>query len=235
MEHEFLLNIPELNCYVEIFRNAIPKELCDKVLAIVEDDCAHRYPIRVWNNAVEQPRCNCLYADDNITQMDYSKSAIPAQPWKPEIEELRYLVSSDTFHPNSCLVNGYINIDDVVGAHRDKDLFDGNNFVCTVSLGGTRLFRYNRYKGTIPPNKKIPDDVVLPDRVDTYLNEGDVVYMHGNANFYFEHEVLKYRKTIDKYHFKPRYSCTFRVIENGKNPIFYTVDEMKEYYNKKKS
>lgn len=234
MHHEFLINIPELNCYVEVFRNAISDDICEKVLAVVEEDCNHRFPNRVWNKTVLQARCNCLYADEDITQMDYSNSAIPAMPWRPEIEELRHLISSDTFHPNSCLCNAYVNVDDVVPLHRDKDLFDGNNFVCTVSLGGTRVFRYERYKGVIPADKKIPDGLVLPDRVDTLLNQGDVVYMHGNANFYFEHEVRKFRKTLDKFPFKPRYSCTFRVIENGTKPIFYTIEEMQEYYEQKR-
>lgn len=231
MNHEFLVHIPEINCFVEIFRNAISKDKCDEIYKVVKTDCIRRYPIKVFNNISEQPRCNCLYADDDISRMDYSNSAIPRQPWNDVISELKYLVSSDTFHPNSCLVNGYIEIKDNVGAHRDKDLFDGNNFVCTVSIGGTRLFRFVPYDGKISDKMKIPDGIVLPKKIETYLNEGDVVYMYGNTNYYFKHEIPTYRKTIDKYEFKPRYSCTFRVIEDGFNPIFDTVDEMKDHYH----
>jgi alkylated DNA repair dioxygenase AlkB len=163
--------------------------------------------------------------------MDYSNSAIPAQPWHPKMDELKYLISSDTFHPNSALINCYERVTDHVSPHRDKDLFDGNNFVCTVSLGGTRLFRFTPYTGVISAKMKLPEGLELPKKIETYLNEGDVVYMYGNSNYYFQHEIAKYRKTIDKYVFKPRYSCTFRVIEDGSNPIFDTVDEMKEHYS----
>lgn len=232
MEHEFLVHIPEINCFVEVFRNAIPKAKCEKILECVTEDCSHRYPIKVFDKIVEQPRCNCLYADDDISRMDYSNSSIPKQPWNDVMEDLRYLVSSETFHPNSCLVNGYIGLTDCVGLHRDKDLFDGNNFVCTVSIGGTRLFRFVPYTGKISDKMRIPEGVELPKKIETYLNEGDVVYMYGNTNYYFQHEIAKYRKTIDKYVFKPRYSCTFRVIEDGINPVFDTVEEMKAHHGR---
>ena len=164
--------------------------------------------------------------------MDYSNSAIPSLGWREELEELRYLVSSDSFRPNSCLVNGYIDIEDRVGLHRDKDLFDGSNFVCTVSLGGTRRFIFRRWKGKIPESKKVPEGVEIPEIVETELNEGDVVYMYGNTNFYFEHEIAKYRKTKDSFEYAPRYSCTFRVIESGTKPIFERIEDMKKHYGK---
>lgn len=226
IKEEFLICIPELDCYVRVFRNAIPDDVCKKVLLAVQEDCIKRYPIKVFDNIVLQPRCNCLYSD--VAQMDYSNSAIPSLGWRDELIELKDLVSSDTFHPNSCLVNGYINVDDRVGLHRDKDLFDGSNFVCTVSLGGTRRFIFRRWKGKIPPSKLIPDDVHIPEFVETELNEGDVVYMYGNTNFYFEHEIAKYRRTKDSFEYAPRYSCTFRVIECGTKPICETVEEMKQ-------
>jgi hypothetical protein len=47
--------------------------------------------------------------------MNYSNSAIPKQPWNDVMEELRYLISSDTFHHNSCLVKGYQTLNDYVG------------------------------------------------------------------------------------------------------------------------
>lgn len=209
---EYLINIPEKECYVLIYRNAISTDLCERLLNVLKVDCIHRYPNKVFGRITEQPRCNCLYADDDITQMDYSNSAVPSMKWNSEMLELKRLISSDNFNPNSCLVNGYITNIDMVGAHKDKNLLDGNNTVCTVSLGGTRLFRFKQCD--------------TKDVIETYLNQGDVVYMYGKTNEYFTHEIPKYRKTIDKYEFKPRYSCTFRTIKQGVKPICYTIEDM---------
>lgn len=204
MEKEILFEYPEINSFCEIWRRVIPSEDCKTIYDILERDCTMRYPITVYGRETVQPRTNCVYADEHISEMNYSTATIPAIPWDPKIRELRDLVSTSEFVPDSCLVNGYILEKDTVGLHRDKYLKDGNNVVCTVSFGGSRRFIFKPYK-------KIQCPIELPT-FETILNEGDVVYFYGDTNVYFEHEIPKYRKTKDNFEFAPRYSATFRQI-----------------------
>lgn len=212
MSNEFLINIPEINCFVEVFRSAIPKNLCHQMLSTLEEDCIKKYPIQIYGKTNLQARTNCLYANEEISKMEYSNTEIPSIPWKESIEHLRYLISNEEFIPNSCLVNGYIGENDYVGPHRDKGLHDGNNMVCTVSFGGTRRFLYEPYDGTLPHDKTKKIGLTS---IETYLHEGDVVYMYGDTNIYFKHSIPKYRKRLDPYVFSPRYSCTFRLIKDS--------------------
>lgn len=227
---EMFLRYPEVDVYVFVYRNVIPKSLCKKLREELEVNCDHRYPNRVFNNIGMQARTNCVYADSDITQMDYSSTSIPSMPWSENMAELKYLISSETFNPNSCLVNGYLEPTDYVPLHRDKDLFDGNNTVCTVSIGGSRCFRYKKYKKDLPHQYQLKDDSFMSEEHETIVNEGDVCYMFGNANIYYEHEIRKYRKTKDPFPFDARFSCTFRYIKNGHKPILRTKEDMVEYY-----
>jgi alkylated DNA repair dioxygenase AlkB len=223
---DFLMNIPEANVFVEVFRNAIPEELRDRLRVLGETECTVRYPNYFMNRYYYQPRMNVCYGDDGMTQMDYSRTAIPIRPWTPETRELRDLLKSDVFNPNSCLVNGYVEKTHSVAKHRDKDLMDELECVATISIGGSRRFVFSRYKGVIPRNK-IPT-VELPERVETYLHDGDVLFMYGLTNLYYEHEVPVLRK-CDGIPFAPRYSYTLREIRNGTKPVFLTTEELEAH------
>ena len=202
---ESLINFPEINSYVVIYRNIVPPQECEILFKILERDCTIRYPITVYGRETIQPRTNCVYSDDGINEMKYSTATIKTIPWNNTVKSLRDSVSHDEFHPDSALINGYLNREDKVGFHRDKFLKDSNNTVCTVSIGGTRRFRFRPYKNISCP-------VQLPDKIETYLNNGDIVYMHGNTNIYFEHEIPSMRIN-ERFEFYPRYSVTFRQIK----------------------
>ncbi len=194
------------DCYCYIFRNVVDENLCERIFDKLLRKCTKRYAITVFNREGITPRTQLLYADDIIKEMNYSTVKIPAKPWTEDMSILRdfckdliHYTHISSFKPNSCLINGYIEETDMVGAHRDKGLKDGNDIVCTVSLGGTRRFVFRDHK-----TKAIEADVLL--------NEGDVVFMCGDTNKEFTHEIPKYRKTMDKWEFKERFSATFREI-----------------------
>lgn len=199
---DYIINRPDIGCFVQIFRGGVPKEIADDMLILLKDECTTRYSITVYGNTTMQPRTNVLYADDNISYMHYSTVDMPAKLWNPQMDYLRNFVSQGDFHPNSCLVNGYIEPKDRVGLHRDKEM-EGNNTVCTVSFGGTRRFVFKPYK-----KSPIVDQL---DVHDVELYHGDIVYMYGNTNIHYEHEIPapRVKDTFDK---SPRYSATFRQI-----------------------
>ena len=200
MSLEYIINLPEINCFVIIYRNVIKTE---EIFKVLERDCIVRHPITIFGKKLIQPRTNCLYANENIKEMKYSTATIQALPFPKVIEELKNTISISGFAPDSCLINGYLSELDNVGLHRDKNLKDGNDIVCTVSIGYSRKFRY-------VPYKKISCPIELKS-YETILNNGDILYMYGATNTYFQHEILKYNKK-DPYEFGPRYSATFRKI-----------------------
>lgn len=138
--------------------------------------------------------------------MNYSSTSIPKLPWNQLVYQLMQDVSTPNFHPDSCLTNGYIKQDDKVGFHRDKQLNDTLSVVCTVSFGGTRYFKFKPYEKEW---QKL--GLKLPSPFEIKLEEGDVLYMFGKTNIYFEHEILCLR-IKDNCEYIPRYSATFRQI-----------------------
>lgn len=209
MEPEFVINIPELNCFCIVYRCGVPADQIEDIKNCLIDDCTERYSITVFNNQTLAPRTNCFYADDGINGMKYSSTVIPAIPWKPPIQRLRDLVCRENFIPDSCLVNGYLNPKDKIGEHRDHKTDGVHNIVCTVSFGGSRFIKFRPYK---PEWEKL--SIPIPDPMEIKLNECDIVYMYGNMNVFFTHEILNVRKK-DNIVFEPRYSATFRVIKDS--------------------
>ncbi len=195
MSTEYLIYDEETGCYVEIWRNVIPPDLCQRLITEFEQTCNVQYPMRRIHRQegqsefILQPRCNCFYSDEEVEAMTYSLGAeVPRILWTPNVLELRNLITIDPskddprfFYPDSCLINSYIEKKHHVGLHSDKYMQDENNTVCTVSLGGTRIFRYVL-------NDKNHSDVDLPKKVETYLHSGDVVYFYGNTNEFYKHD-----------------------------------------------
>lgn len=103
-------------------------------------------------------------------------------------------------------MDGFIDESDNIGAHRDKQL-NGLNIVCSISFGGSRYIKFKPYKDEW---KKLK--LTEPSSFEVKLNDGGTLYMFGNTNIYFTHEILSLRKK-DNCEFKPRYSATFREIK----------------------
>lgn len=207
--------IDEDGCYVYIFRDALPKREAKKLFELCEENVVEQLPIVVFGKEVLQPRYSKVYADENIEGQFYSGRTIPATKWPKIIKRLRdfiYLknesfgsVKNISFKPNACLINGYVTPEHNVGFHRDKELADKLQMVCTVSLGGSRRIVYQKYDNH-------------SEKVITYLHEGDILYMWGKTNIDWEHSISKPLKTDikkDEKYSAPRYSCTFRVIQSS--------------------
>jgi alkylated DNA repair dioxygenase AlkB len=208
---EYIINIPEISCYCIIYSRLIKRDKCKQILSILERDAVNRFTILDFHkNPTLTPRTNCFYADEGIVGMNYSTTYIPGQPWHPLIDELRHDISTPNFLPDSCLVNGYIEKSDKVGKHRDNECGPPLNVVCTVSFGGTRFFKFQAHETTWAKLGKTP-----PASFEIPLHEGDVLYMYGNTNIYFTHEILNLR-IKDGYEFRPRYSATFREVRGSK-------------------
>ncbi len=201
---EMLIDDEKTNCYCYVLRNIISEDLCLKLFNKFKKRCIKRHKITVYDKETITPRTQILYANEEINTMKYSNLELESRPWCDLTDKLKNIVSKlinythiEEFEPNSCLVNGYIEKTDMVGAHRDKNLKD--NIVCTVSIGGTRRFIFKPYK---------KDGV----SIETELHNGDVVFMTENTNKLYTHEIPKYRPTKDSWEYKIRYSATFRKL-----------------------
>lgn len=194
---EWLLNDNQNQWYCCILRNALSFEDTKLIYKVCQRDCIKRYPNILYGKEYLQPRVQCVYSDPDVTGQSYSNQRIESIPWNPLILRVKNFISRDGFFPNSCLTNGYINKDDYVSWHRDKEMIDGRLMVCTVSIGGSRRFLFRKYN----------DHSI---KIETVLNDGDIVYFWGNTNKEWEHTIPKPRVSDDR---NPRYSLTFRKID----------------------
>ena len=187
-------------CYLKLYDNLLIQEELEDCLDVCEEYCVKRYPITVFGKKTIQPRTNCAFVDIETygDTVEYSTARIKAFQWHPTIFDVSKIVSTRSFQPNMCLVNGYIRKTDRVGAHRDKKLLDEFNTVCTVSLGGTRRMIFRPYD----KNSEL-------ETLEFEVRHGDVLYMRGRTNELYTHEIAQVRKK-DTFPFEPRYSLTFR-------------------------
>ncbi|WP_201579272.1 alpha-ketoglutarate-dependent dioxygenase AlkB [Psychrobacter sp. Pi2-52] len=93
---------------------------------------------------------------------------------------------------NTCLLNYYPSGADGMGYHADDEKELGHQPVITsLSLGATRKFVFKHKK--------------TQDKVELYLESGQLVVMHGDTQTFWKHTITK-TKTIDA----GRISLTFR-------------------------
>jgi alkylated DNA repair dioxygenase AlkB len=195
---EWILNDQQNQWFCCILRKSISLYDTQLIYNVCQRDCTIRYENSRFGKVYLQPRTQCVYADHTVSSQKYSNANIPSIPWNPLILRVKNFITKDGFFPNSCLINGYVNgREDYVSWHRDKEMRDGRNMVCTVSIGGTRKFVFRKYK----------DEGV---KVETFLNNGDIVYFWGNTNRDWEHSIPKPLVAEDS---NPRYSLTFRKID----------------------
>jgi alkylated DNA repair dioxygenase AlkB len=175
---EWLINDIERDCYCFIVRNSVSFKTTKVLFSECQRDCVKQYPIVMFGNTIMQPKLSCVYSDDNIKGQSYSGTTIPSIPWTINIKKLRDYISevSKTFNagfiPNAALINGYVTSDHYVGFHQDKNLKDGRNMVVTVSLGGSRTFKFRE---KLDKSKEF----------STVLNNGDIVELIAYMNIVF--------------------------------------------------
>ena len=95
---------------------------------------------------------------------------------------------------NSCLLNYYPSGEDGMGYHADDEKELGEQpIIASLSLGATRKFVFKHKKAQ--------------DKVELYLESGQLIVMHGDTQSFWKHSITK-TKTVNA----GRISLTFRQI-----------------------
>ena len=95
---------------------------------------------------------------------------------------------------NSCLLNYYPSGEDGMGYHADDEKELGEQpIIASLSLGATRKFVFKHKK--------------TQDKVELYLESGQLIVMHGDTQSFWKHSITK-TKTVAT----GRISLTFRQI-----------------------
>lgn len=116
-------------------------------------------------------------------------------PAVPLIRQMLPFLEQNAGHQlNSCLINFYRSGADYLGPHRDPKTSRGRNNVATVSVGGSRLFEFERISDK---NVKVP----------VILHNGDMMIMTRHVHELWRHGVPKMPGT------EPRASLTFRYVD----------------------
>ena len=134
------------------------------------------------------------------SDIDYQYSGHTRQtiPWTDNVfhvkrhveEQLAGLGINTNF--NSCLLNYYPSGDEGMGYHADDEKELGHQpIIASLSLGATRKFVFKHKK--------------TQDKVELYLESGQLIVMHGDTQEYWKHSITK-TKTVDE----GRISLTFR-------------------------
>ena len=178
-------------------------------LGIIIDDATALYNT-LLNELPWQPDIVTLFGKTHITtrqivwmgdtDADYQYSGHVRQtvPWsdivfhvKQKIEQALAEVGVTT-NFNTCLLNYYPSGADGMGYHADDEKELGHQpVIASLSLGATRKFVFKHKK--------------TQDKVELYLESGQLVVMHGDTQTFWKHTITK-TKTVDA----GRISLTFR-------------------------
>ena len=135
--------------------------------------------------------------EENINYQ-YSGHARRAIPWSESVCQVKRHVEQAlrkigiTADFNSCLLNYYPSGADGMGYHADDEKELGYQpVIASLSLGATRKFVFKHKK--------------TQDKVELYLESGQLIVMHGDTQTFWKHTITK-TKTVSK----GRISLTFR-------------------------
>jgi alkylated DNA repair dioxygenase AlkB len=125
----------------------------------------------------------------------YSNTTKQAQPWTPELAELKLLVENITGTTfNSCLLNLYHNGEEGMAWHSDDEKALGHNtIIASLSLGAARKFSF-KHKQT-------------HEKTDIILEQGSLLVMQGATQTNWLHRLPPSKKIKN-----PRINLTFRTI-----------------------
>lgn len=137
---------------------------------------------------------------DTSLSYTYSGHTRPIIPWHETVFHVKQLVEQKLstigidINFNTCLLNYYPTGMDGMGYHADDEPELGYQpVIASLSLGTTRKF--------VLKHKK------TQDKVELYLESGQLIVMRGNTQQYWKHTITK-TKTVDE----GRISLTFRKI-----------------------
>ncbi|MFT0772901.1 alpha-ketoglutarate-dependent dioxygenase AlkB family protein [Psychrobacter aquimaris] len=139
-----------------------------------------------------------VWMGDKNANYQYSGHVRQTVPWsdivfhvKQEIEQA-LAEAGVTANFNTCLLNYYPSGADGMGYHADDENELGHQpVIASLSLGATRKFVFKHKK--------------TQDKVELYLESGQLVVMHGDTQTFWKHTITK-TKTVDT----GRISLTFR-------------------------
>ena len=132
----------------------------------------------------------------------YSGHTRPIEPWHPAVFHVKHMIEQQ-LQPlkictqfNSCLLNYYPSGEEGMGYHADDEPELGYQpIIASLSLGATRKFVFKHKK--------------TQDKVELYLESGQLVVMRGDTQQYWKHSITKTKK-VDT----GRISLTFRHMLN---------------------
>ena len=134
------------------------------------------------------------------TEADYQYSGHVRQtvPWSSTVFHVKQYIEQAlakigvTANFNTCLLNYYPSGSDGMGYHADDEKELGAQpIIASLSLGATRKFVFKHKK--------------TQDKVELYLESGQLVVMHGDTQTFWKHTITKTKKVSEG-----RISLTFR-------------------------
>lgn len=139
-----------------------------------------------------------VWMGDADADYQYSGHTRQTVPWSNIVFHVKQHIEQAladigiTAHFNTCLLNYYPTGTDGMGYHADDEKELGHHpIIASLSLGATRKF--------VLKHKK------TQDKVELYLESGQLIVMHGATQCFWKHTVTK-TKTVDT----GRISLTFR-------------------------
>jgi len=189
--------------------NLLPYDGKVNDLGVIIDDATALYSF-LLNDLPWQPDIVTLFGKTHITtrkivwmgdtDADYQYSGHVRQtvPWSDMVFHVKQKIEQAlaevgvTANFNTCLLNYYPSGADGMGYHADDEKELGHQpVIASLSLGATRKFVFKHKK--------------TQDKVELYLESGQLVVMHGDTQTFWKHTITK-TKTVDA----GRISLTFR-------------------------
>ena len=139
-----------------------------------------------------------VWMGDSDASYQYSGHTRQAIAWTDSVFHVKHHVEQQLLkigihaNFNSCLLNYYPSGDEGMGYHADDEKELGNQpIIASLSLGATRKFVFKHKK--------------TQDKIELYLESGQLIVMHGDTQEYWKHTITK-TKTVNE----GRISLTFR-------------------------
>lgn len=141
-----------------------------------------------------------VWMGDSDIDYQYSGHTRQTIPWTDTVFHVKHHIEQKLLdlgidaNFNSCLLNYYPSGEDGMGYHADDERELGEQpIIASLSLGATRKFIFKHKK--------------TQDKVELYLESGQLIVMHGETQNFWKHSITKTKKVTTG-----RISLTFRQI-----------------------
>lgn len=151
--------------------------------------------MKMYGKILKFPRLTSWYGNSD-KPYSFSGIKLNPNPWTKDLQSIK-----DKIEPkcnvvfNSVLLNLYRNGNDSISWHTDAEKELGKNpVIASVNFGATRKFQL-RHRET-------------KEKIEIDLNHGSLLIMKGELQHFWQHQVPKTKKIVDK-----RINLTFRIIK----------------------